>query len=123
MHRALGDVEKERLFLRQRLINKFQAPIREQIRRIPVSAEDRRALWDFFAIKIKIFCAGTVRLDGKIDFAKPRIERAHKTPLPRRTAILLAEMPFASHLCKVTIASQHLGHRDAAGQKFSMKAA
>src|SRR4029079_18188234 len=42
MHSAMREIKKERLFLRPRLVHELQAPLGEEISRVPVLAEDGR---------------------------------------------------------------------------------
>src|SRR5260370_13148834 len=86
-----------RLLLRARFVDELQTPRRKEIGGIPVVTEFRRIFRNLPPVQEKTLRARAALLFRKIDLAINRIQRPHKTALPRRRAIPLSEVPLAGH--------------------------
>ena len=116
MRRVVWNIEKERLAGLLRLVDELQGEIRPQERRVPVLAELGRVARDRPTVEVKRllpafgqFISALKILVGKEDAPGSNVQDAIETPLPRRRAILLAEMPLARHRREVPGLTQHFG--------------
>jgi len=99
-----------------RLVYELQPELGPQKRRVPVLSQQGRVPWNRIAVEIQRFLpalgqlvAALKVLIGKKDAPSPDVQDAIESPLPRRRAVLLPEMPLARHRREISGVPQHFG--------------